>query len=87
MNNLKISNKDKIDALIAPLLVGWKMERIAKVDHALIQLGVVEMFFLEQKTPKAVVCNEYVDLSKKYGHKESPAFVNGVLEKIHFKDA
>jgi len=77
-----LSNMEIIDKLIEPLLIGWKMERIAKIDHTLLQLGIVEMFFLDEKTPKAVVCNEYVDLSKKYGHKESPAFINGILEKI-----
>lgn len=59
---------------------GWSMERIPRVELAILRLAVAEFCYLG--TPKEVVINEAVNLVKKYGEAENTAFVNGILH--HF---
>lgn len=58
------------------------MERLAKIDCSLLMLGTTEFFYLDQTTPLPVICNEYVELAKKYGHADSAVFINATLEAI-----
>lgn len=58
----------------------WNIERIAKVNLALLKLAIYEMVYA--KLPYKVVINEVVELAKKYGDDSSPSFVNGVLANI-----
>jgi N utilization substance protein B len=75
-------NRDKINELLTPLLKGWKLTRMAKIDYTLLTLGTAELLFLTPPTPRAVVCNEYVELAKKFGHQDSASFVNAVLDNV-----
>ena len=59
----------------------WAASRIGKVELAIIRLAVYEILF-DEEVPDKVAVNEAVELSKKYGGDESPAFVNGVLAGI-----
>ena len=70
-----------IDELIDEKSTGWKTNRMAKVDLAIIRLAVYEIKF-EDDIPTKVSINEAVELAKKYGADESGAFVNGVLAKF-----
>ena len=70
-----------IDKRIEELSVGWKKERIGKVELTIIRLAVFEALYDEQ-VPVGVAINEAVELAKKYGGDGSPAFVNGVLGKL-----
>ena len=70
-----------IDKRIEELSVGWKKERIGKVELTIIRLAVFEALYDEQ-VPVGVAINEAVELTKKYGGDGSPAFVNGVLGKL-----
>ncbi|WP_455719887.1 transcription antitermination factor NusB [Agathobacter sp.] len=76
-----IAHIDEIDALIDEKSTGWKTKRMAKVDLAIIRLAVYEIKF-EDDIPTKVSINEAVELAKKFGADESPAFVNGVLAKF-----
>ncbi len=58
----------------------WNIDRISKVDLALLKLGIYEIFY--SKLPYKVVINEVVELAKKYGDEPSPSFVNGILANI-----
>jgi N utilization substance protein B len=69
---------DQSDALIAPLLEGWTLERLPTVDRLVLRMGVYEMRH-RPETPRAVVINEAVELAKKFSTEESGRFVNGVL--------
>ena len=71
----------EIDETINAAAKGWKTSRMGKVDLTLIRLAVYEMKY-EDDIPVGVAINEAVELAKKYGTDESPAFVNGVLAKI-----
>lgn len=54
---------------------------MGKVDLTLIRLAVYEIKY-EEDIPTEVAINEAVELAKKYGTDDSPAFINGVLAKI-----
>ena len=58
----------------------WELNRISKVDLALLKLGIYEMIY--SKIPYKVVVNEVVELAKKYGDDKSKSFINGVLASV-----
>jgi len=60
---------------------GYKIDRIYKVDLAILVLAVYELKF-DGATPQNVVINEAVELAKKYSTDKSFSFINGVLAKI-----
>lgn len=72
---------DEIDGMINDRTKGWKTNRMGKVDVTLLRLAVYEIIF-EEAIPTGVAINEAVELAKKYGTDDSPAFINGVLSKF-----
>lgn len=71
----------QIDKILGETAEGWKVSRMGKTDLAILRLAVYEMRF-DEDVPVGVAVNEAVELSKKFGGDESPAFINGVLGKI-----
>ena len=72
---------DAIMSIIKNNTVGYELERIFKIDLAILVLAVYEIKF-SSSTPQNVVINEAVELSKKYSTDKSYSFINGVLAKI-----
>ncbi|MBC7960793.1 MAG: transcription antitermination factor NusB [Vallitaleaceae bacterium] len=72
---------EEIDARIHANTKDWTLERIAKVEVAIIRLAVYEIFY-DESIPNSVAINEAVEIAKKYGGDSSPSFVNGVLANI-----
>lgn len=72
---------EELDAAIDEVSMGWKTTRMGKVDLTLIRLAVYEIRF-EEDIPVKVSINEAIELAKKYGTDDSPAFVNGILAKF-----
>lgn len=68
------------DKISKNLKSGWTIERLSKVDLALLKTAIYEIIYTE--TPYKVAINEAVELSKKYGEKTSPNFINGVLASV-----
>ena len=54
---------------------------MARVDRNILRLAVGELQNVPE-TPVKVVINEAVELAKRFGTAESPAFVNGVLDRV-----
>ena len=79
--NKIIAVLEEIDKIINESSKGWKTTRMGKVDLTLIRLAVYEIKY-EEDIPTGVAINEAVELAKKYGTDDSPAFINGVLAKI-----
>ncbi len=77
---LKAKEK-QIDEMILSKLKNWTIERIFKIDLAILRLAVYEIIYYEDMPPKVAV-NEAVELAKKYGNDASSNFVNGVLREI-----
>lgn len=71
----------KLDQAIKGCSTNWSLERMARVDLALLRLGAYELMF-RSDIPVSVVINEAVEIGKRYGTKETPAFVNGILDKL-----
>ncbi len=72
-----------LDAQIAACLRGWTLQRLSRVDWAILRLSVYEMKYAS--LPAAVSINEAVELTRKYSSESSCAFVNGVLGTISRK--
>ncbi len=75
-----IENIESIDARIREFARGWSLDRITRVDLAILRLGVYEMVFTEQ--PSAIAINEAVELANTYSTDKAGAFVNGILGNI-----
>ncbi|MBQ8615467.1 MAG: transcription antitermination factor NusB [Clostridia bacterium] len=75
------TNYDEINSIISQNLKGYTIERLYKIDLAIITLAVVELKFIKEE-PKEVIINEAVELAKKYSTEKSPRFINGVLADI-----
>ena len=71
----------EIDAKINEKSTGWKTSRMGKVDLSIMRLAVYEILF-DEEIPEKVAINEAVELAKRFGTDESPAFINGVLAKF-----
>lgn len=74
-------SEDKIDSIILSKLKNWTIERIFKIDLAILRLAVYEIMYTSD-IPKKVAVNEAVELAKKYGNDSSANFVNGVLREV-----
>lgn len=74
--------KAKIDGLIEKYLVNWTLERLARVDLAILRLAVYELMH-RKDIPAAVVINEAVELSHAYSTEEAGSFINGVLGSLN----
>ena len=70
-----------IDIMIDEKSTGWKTSRMGKVELTILRLAVYEMLF-DEDVPVTVAINEAVELAKKFGGDDTPAFVNGILAKV-----
>ena len=73
-------NKPTLQEELKTNLENYELDRIYKVDLALIYLGMTEIKYI--KTPKPVVIHEVVEIAKKFSTENSQKFVHGVLAKI-----
>ena len=74
-------NKEKIvEQIEKNLKKDWKIDRISKIDLAILKLAIYEIQYKE--LPFKVVINEAVELAKKYGEDSSKNFINGILASI-----
>lgn len=71
----------KIDTMLDQVSRGWKTSRMGKVELTVLRLAVYEMKF-DEDIPEKVAINEAVELARKFGGDDAPAFVNGVLAKL-----
>ena len=70
----------EIDGWIAQFARGWSLDRMNRVDLAILRVAVFEI--LAGEVPGPVAVNEAVELSKLYSTERSAAFINGVLGGI-----
>lgn len=74
------NNRQQIKDTISSHLVGYEIDRVYKVDLAILCEALTEILFI--KTPYKIVVNEAVELAKKFSTEKSSKFVNGVLSSI-----
>lgn len=75
-----MAKKDELDEIIADSAPQWPVNKLNKIDLAILRLATYEILFTE--TPSKVVVDEAVELGKEYGAESTPSFVNGVLGDI-----
>ena len=83
--------REKCDAVIALLpqldqmlnerTIGWKTNRMNKVDLTILRLALYELLW-DDDIPSGVAINEAVELARKFSGDDGPSFVNGVLAKF-----
>jgi len=71
-----------IDAQLTAASENWKLHRMAASDRNVLRLGTYEIAYAPEATPGPVALDEAIELARRYGSKDSPAFVNGVLDKV-----
>jgi len=79
-----VENKDDIYKLANKYLNDWKIERLNKVDQAILALGIYELMYTD--TPSVVAINEAIELSKVYSDEAVTKMINGVLDKIYHEE-
>lgn len=72
---------EKIDLLISKAAPNWPVDKIAKIDLAILRLAVFELN-IDKREPPKVIIDEAVEIAKTYGNEKSPSFINGVLGTI-----
>lgn len=71
-------NLEILDNKIQMNLKKWKLDRLSKIDLAILRICTYELLF-QQDIPKKVAINEAIELAKKYSSDNAPSFINGVL--------
>lgn len=70
-----------LDSKIIKAAPEWPIDKIAKIDLAVLRLAIYELT-VEKKEPPKVIIDEAIELAKEFGNANSPKFVNGVLGTI-----
>lgn len=76
-----LTRKDEIDKTIEKSAPAWPLDKLNKIDLAILRLAVYELEIKE--VPPKVVIDEAVELAKEFGAESSPSFINGVLGTIY----
>lgn len=81
-NDLKtkaiISKKNEIDSFIKKYAPRFPLDKIAKVDLAILRWAIYDLLF-EKKIPYKVIIDEAVELAKELSSENSYSFINGIL--------
>ncbi len=76
------AHQPEIDQLIRERAEGWRLERLHSVDRNILRLAIYELLYREDVPPEVAI-DEAIELAKKYGTERSPAFINGILDRIY----
>ncbi len=79
-----LEHKKDIITLANKYLKDWTIDRLNKVDQAILGLGIYELMYTA--TPSIVSINEAIKLSKKYSEEAVTKMINGVLDKIYHEE-
>ena len=77
-------NQKKISEMANKYLNNWTIDRLSKVDKAILSLGIYELLYT--KTPSIVAINEAIELSKKYSDEDVTKMINACLDKIYHEE-
>ena len=77
-----MQHRAEIDPRLIATAENWRLNRMSPVDRNVLRLGTYELLFDPWTTPVQVVIDEAVELSRRFGTRESPSFVNGILDRI-----
>jgi len=72
----------EIDNEISRYAKNWKLERLLNIDRNILRIAIFELLYCDD-IPGKVTLNEAIDLAKAFGSKDSPRFINGILDRIY----
>jgi transcription antitermination protein NusB len=75
------AHQTDIDRCLSETAENWRLVRMAVVDRNVLRLGAYELLHTPD-TPPNVALDEAIELARRYGSADSPAFVNGVLDRL-----
>ena len=75
-----VENIDKIDQRLSEFVRGWSLDRVTRVDLAILRLATYELMLGQE--PEGAVINEAVELANQYSTDKAGAFINGVLGSL-----
>lgn len=75
-----IDLQEEINGMISKAAPAWPIDKINRIDLAILQLAVFELKYTD--VPPKVAIDEAIELAKEYGGESSPSFINGVLGNI-----
>ena len=81
--SLKVLEVEK-SKLANKYLVDWNINRLSKVDKAILSIGIYELMYTD--TPSVVAINEAIELSKKYSDEKVTKMLNATLDKIYHNE-
>ena len=76
-----LQHSKEIDEKIQQAASEFPIAKMNKIDLAILRLATYELT-VEKKEPPKVIIDEAIELAKEFGNDTSPAFINGVLQKI-----
>ena len=76
------AHQTTIDPTISSVAENWRLSRMSPVDRNVLRLASYELLHDPARQPVEVVLDEAIELVRRFGSKESPAFVNGILDRI-----
>jgi transcription antitermination protein NusB len=76
------AHRSEIDGLIQTWSANWSLDRIAFVERNILRMALYELLYMPEIPPKVTI-NEAVEIAKRYGAEDAPAFVNGILDRIN----
>ncbi len=79
-----ILHQEEISQLANKYLVDWNIDRLSKVDKAILSIAIYELMYTE--TPSVVAINEAIELSKKYSDEKVVKMLNATLDKIYHNE-
>ena len=74
------AHRDAIDAVLTATAENWRLTRMLPSDRNVLRLCAYELLHTAEPVP--VLINEAVELARRFGTVDSPAFVNGILDKV-----
>ncbi len=79
-----VTNQKEISSLANKYLVDWEIDRLSKVDKAILSVGIYELKYTE--TPSIVAINEAIELANKYSDTKVSKMINACLDKIYHEE-
>ena len=79
-----LKNQEKISKLANLYLKDWTIDRLSKVDKAILSLGIYELMYTD--TPAVVCINETIELAKKYSDLNVVKMINAAMDAIYHNE-
>ena len=76
-----IKNQKEINKLANKYMNNWTIDRLNKVDKAILSLAIYELMYTD--TPSVVAINEAIELAKDYSDDDVRKMINGALDAYY----